>query len=253
MEKPQLIKRNEKMKSRFSNLFWGVFFLLVAAFVLTNRFADFADIGIGSIIITILALAFIVQCIARLHIAPIVIPVAVLYYIFQAPLGLPEIQTWKLAAAAVLAFIGLNILIPKRRGSCDQCCGSGGSKDHPQRRNIPAESNKDNNPYISVNFSSLSRSLNADSLETVRLSCNFGALEIFFNQAELNPNGAEVDINCSFGGIQLFIPGHWQVIDKLNCTLAGVDIKRFTAPAENAPRLTLNGSVAMGGVEVKYI
>jgi hypothetical protein len=95
--------------------------------------------------------------------------------------------------------------------------------------------------------------LNADSLETVRLSCNFGAMEIYFNQVELSPNGAEADINCSFGGIQLFIPKHWQVIDKLHCTLAGVNVKSFTAPAENAPRLTLNGSVSLGGVEVKYI
>jgi len=239
------------MKSRFSNLFWGVFLLLAAAFVLTNKFVDFGNIGTGRIIITILALAFIVQCIARLHIAPIVIPIAVLYYIFRVPLELPEIQTWKLAAATVLAFIGLNILIPQGRRSCYQCNNSGGSGD--QQKKIPAEGNTDNNPYIGVNFGSLSRSLNADSLETVRLSCNFGALEIFFNQAELSHNGAEADINCSFGGIQLFVPGHWQVIDRLHCTLAGVNIKRFTAPAENAPRLTLNGSVAMGGVEVKYI
>jgi len=237
------------MRSRFSNLFWGVFLLLAAAFVLTKNSFGFADIGIGSIVIAILALAFIVQCLARLHIAPIVIPLAVLYFIFREPLGLPVIQTWKVIAAAALAFIGLGILIPRgRRNRCDDSCGS---KDQQQK--IPTEGNKDNNPYVSVNFSAVSRSLNADSLETVRLSCNFGALEIFFNQVELSPNGANAFINCSFGGIQLFIPRHWQVIDKMSCTLAGVDIKSFAAPAENAPRLTLNGSVSLGGIEVKYI
>jgi hypothetical protein len=237
------------MKSKFSNLFWGIVFLLVAAFVLTNNYFGFDDIGIGKIIITILALAFIVQCIARLQIALLVIPLAVLYFIYRAPLGLPEIQKWKLIVATVLAFIGLNILLPQRRSynQCDNSDRSGAQKK------IPADGNKDNNPYVGVNFGSVSRSLNADSLETVRLSCNFGAMEIYFNQAELSPNGAEADISCSFGGIQLFVPGHWQVIDRLHCTLAGVNIKSFTAPAENAPRLTLNGSVSMGGVEVKYI
>jgi len=239
------------MRARFSNFFWGVFLLLAAAFVLTNKFIGFADIGIGSIVIAILALAFIVQCLARFHIAPIVIPLAVLYFIFRERLGLPVIQTWKLVAAAVLAFIGLNILLPHGRRSCNQCGESGGSNDQQQK--IPSEGNKDNNPYVSVNFSAVSRSINADSLETVRLSCNFGAMEIYFNQAELSPNGANAFINCSFGGIQLFVPRHWQIIDKMSCTLAGVDIKSFTAPAENAPRLTLNGSVSLGGVEVKYI
>ena len=238
------------MKSRFSNLFWGIVLLLVAAFVLTNNFIGFDDIGIGKIIISILALAFIVQCIARLHIAPLVIPLAVLYFIFREPSGLPVLQTWKLVVATVLAFIGLNILLPQRH-SYNQCNNSDRSGDHQKK--IPADGNKDNNPYVGVNFGSISRSLNADSLETVRLSCNFGAMEIFFNQVELSPNGAHAYIDCSFGGIQLFIPRHWQIIDKLNCTLAGVDIKSFTAPAENAPRLTLNGSVSMGGVEVKYI
>ena len=237
------------MKSKFSNLFWGIALLLVAAFLLTNNFIGFDDIGIGRIIISILALAFIIQCLARLHIAPIVIPLAVLYFIFREPLGLPEIQTWKLVVATVLAFIGLNILLPQRR-SYNQCNNSDRSGDHQK---IPADGNKDNNPYIGVNFGSVSRSLNADSLETVRLSCNFGALEIFFKQVELNPNGAVADISCSFGGIQLFVPGHWQVIDKLNCTLAGVNINSPTAPAVNAPRLTLNGTVSLGGVEVKYI
>ncbi|MDR2923228.1 MAG: hypothetical protein LBU85_07800 [Treponema sp.] len=237
------------MKSRFSNAIWGLCLLFAAVFVLTNNFFGFANIGIGRIIIAILALVFIVQCIARLHIAPVVIPLAVLYIIFRDFLGLPEIQTWKLIAASVLAFIGLSILIPQRHRPCNQCNNSGGSKDHHS-----AESGgKDNNPYISVNFGAVSRSLNADSLETVRLSCSFGALEVFFNQVELGPNGADAYINCNFGGIQLFVPKHWQIIDKMNRTLAGVDIKSFTAPAENAPRLTLNGSVSLGGVEVKYI
>jgi len=240
------------MKSRFSNFFWGVVLLLAAAFVLTNKFIGFADIGIGSIVISILALAFIVQCLARFHIAPIVIPLAVLYFIFRARLGLPEIQTWKLITATVLAFIGLNILLPKRH-SYNKCNNSCGSSEQQQQRNPPADGNNDNNPYVGVNFGAVSRSLNADSLETVRLSCNFGAMEIYLNQANLGPNGAVADINCSFGGIQLFVPKHWQIIDKLHCTLAGVNVKSFTAPAENAPRLTLNGNVSLGGVDVKYI
>jgi len=239
------------MKSRFSNFFWGVFLLLAAAFVLTNRYFGFADIGVGSIVITILALAFIVQCLARLHIAPLVIPLTVLYFIFRDPLDLPYIQTWKVITAAACAFIGLGILIPHNRHFFNKCGGSDGSGDQQQR--IPEEGNRDNNPNISVNFSAVSRNLNADSLETVRLSCSFGALEIFFNQVTLGPNGANAFITCSFGGIQLFVPRHWQVINNLNCTLAGVDIKSYAAPADNAPRLTLNGSAFCGGIEVKYI
>jgi hypothetical protein len=236
------------MKPGKTNAIWGVVLLLAAAFVLTNNFFGLTDIGIGRIIAAVLAVAFIVQCIASSHIAPIVIPLGVLYIIFRAPLGLPEIHTGKLIAACILASIGLGILLPHKSYSRNKCGNYGGSKEPPRVES----GGKDNNPCFSVNFGTVSGSLNADSLETVRLSCNFGAMEIFFNQAGLNPNGADVYINCSFGGIQLIIPGHWQVIDRLNRTLAGVDIK-FASTAENAPRLTLNGSVTLGGIEVKYI
>jgi len=241
------------MRARFSTIVWGLFLLLAAVFVLTNNHFGFAGIGLGRIIIAILALAFIVQCIARFHIAPLVIPVAVLYVVFRRELGLPPIQTWKLVTAAVLAFIGLNVLLPgpgsrRSRNNCGESEESGG-----RQKQTPTEGNNDNNPYIGVNFGTVSRSLNAGSLETARLSCNFGAMEIYFNQAGLSPDGAEVNISCSFGGIQLFIPRHWQVIDRLHCTLAGVDNKSLSAPGENAPRLTLTGSVSLGGVEIKYI
>jgi len=242
------------MKSRFSNFFWGILLLLAAVFILTNKLNGFADLSVGSIVISILAVAFIVQCLANLHIAPLVIPIAVLYVIFRQRLGLPYIQTRTLIIAAVLAFVGLNILLPKRRHFYFHNNKFDGFGSDDQQNKIPTpEGNKDNKPFISVNFGAVSRSLNADCLETVQLSCNFGALEVYFNQVELSPNGAEVNISCSFGGIQLYVPRHWHVIDKMHCTLAGVDIKSFTAPADNAPRLTLNGSVSLGGVEVRYI
>jgi len=236
------------MKSKFSNFFWGLFLLVAAAFVLTNNHFGFADIGVGRLILAFLALAFIVQCLANRHFAPLVIPLAVLYVIFRRDLGLPPIQTWKLVTAAVLAFIGLNMLLPGRRNFRNHFSGPDG-----EQKQIPEEGDNDNNPYVSVNFGSVSRSLRAAGLETARLSCNFGAMEIYFNQVELSPGGAEVNISCSFGGVLLFVPKHWHVIDKMNCTLAGVNLKSFAPPVENAPRLTLTGSVSLGGVDVKYI
>ena len=242
------------MKHKFSNLIWGAFLLLAAAFVLVNQFKDFTDIGIGSLIVAILSAAFIVQCIANLHLAILPIPFAVLYIIFQTSLGLPNIQNWTLILASVLASIGLAILIPKKHyrkhfdNKHDSKSGDHNSKIHTEN------SINDNNPSVSVNFGTTSRRLQAENLETVQLYCNFGAIEIFFDQVELNTNGAEANLNCSFGAIKLFIPKHWHVIDRLNCTLGGVDMdKHFSIHKENAPKLTLIGSVSCGGIEIKYI
>ena len=243
------------MKYRaLTNWFWGTLLLLAATFILVNQFNDFTDIGIGSLIAAILSIGFIVQCIANLHFAPLPIPFAVLYIIFQSSLELPHIQNWTLIIASMLASIGLGVLFPKKhwRRHYDYKHYSE-SGDHYSKINTENSTN-DNNPSVSVNFGAVSRRLKAERLETAQLYCNFGAIEIFFDQVELNPNGAEAILNCSFGAIKLFIPKHWHIIDHLNCTLGGVDMdKHFSKYEENAPKLTLTGNVSCGGIEIRYI
>jgi len=240
------------MRNRSSNVIWGIFLLLAAAFVLINQLDGFADIGAGSIILAVLSLVFFVQCIANLNFALLPIPLAVLYMVFQAPCDLPYIKPRILIVATVLASVGLSILLPRKfkyRG-CGNNSRSGESSSQMRTEN----GSSDNNPVISVNFGGISRRLLAENLETAQLHCNFGALEIFFDQAGLSPGGAEAALDCSFGAIKLIIPKHWLVIDKINCTLGGVDIeKRYAPPEENAPQLTLTGSVSLGGIEVRYI
>jgi hypothetical protein len=177
----------------------------------------------------------------------------VLDIIFQTPLGLPHIKIWALVAASLLACMGLGILLPsKHRYNRRKYKNYDPLGD--KHAKIPVEDGgSDNNPSVGVNFGAVGRRLHSDNLETVRLSCNFGALQIFFDGAEPCPNGAEVILNCSFGSIELFIPKHWRVVDKLSCTLGSVGIdKTFAAPNGNAPKLTLIGSVSLGSVEVRY-
>ena len=229
------------MKFKSSNVAWGVSLLLVAAFILVNQFSDFTDIGLGSIIAIILALAFIAQCLVRLHFAPLPIPLAVLYLVLQTPLDLPAIRTWPMIAVAALAYIGLDMLLPKRRRYL-----------RLKRSKVHVETDDENNPSVSVTFGEVSRHLQAAALETARLDCSFGSMEIFLDRAELGPNGAEITVNCSFGAIELFVPGRWQVIDQVSCFAGGVDVGRgFAAPTDDAPRLTISGRISFGGIEVR--
>jgi len=241
------------MKIRFSNIIWGTFLLLAAAFILVNQFEGFLSIGAGSIIVTVLTIAFIVQCIASLRFAPLPIPLAILYIIYQKPLSLPEIQIWILILASILASAGLGIMFPKKKfykyNEYKYC--KKGKHTHQVKTE---DTGNDNNPDISIKFGSISRRINADSLETIHMNCNFGALEVYFNETKLNPNGAEAFINCNFGAVELYIPRHWHIIDKINCSLGGVDIdKNHSTLSENAPKFTLTGDVSFGGIEVKYI
>ena len=238
------------MKTGFSRAIWGLFLLLAAAFVLTNQFGGFAELSAGSIIAAVLAVLFIVQCIADLSFSILPVPVAVLYIVFQTPFDLPYIKPWTLIVASILALIGLHVLLPNRRKYQPEKQDSpGGSRPQIRTENGPAS----NNPSVSVHLGALSRRLYATSLETANLSCSFGALEVFMDQVKLSPSGAEALISCNFGAIQLLVPKQWHIVNQLTCTLGGVDDHNNSLAGENAPQLTLTGSVSFGGVEIKYV
>jgi len=236
---------------------WGVFLLLIAAFVLANQFGGFVELGVWSIIISSLALVVIVECLVKLKFAVLLVPLAALYYVFQTPLGLPFIAFWPLVLVTVLATAGLFALLPRRFGrrnlirvSVDD---SNGYKFKYKRNKDEAADDDDdgNNPQIDVNLGHASRYLHSDNLETAELTCSFGALEVYFDHVQLSPEGAEIYMDCKFGAIELYVPKHWRVIDNLNCSLGGAEVHGVKKEYDDdAPQLTLIGNVSFGGIEV---
>jgi len=246
---------------------WGLFLLLAAALVLANQFGDFIELGIWSIVVAALAVAFLVQSLIDLSFSTLPIPIAALYYVLQKPLlhpqfGLPLVDFWPLVLVTALATAGLFVLLPKRifrRIKNNVEIVYTDNNGVTETRSIDdktkiEESGGDNNPRISVQFGSLSRYLHADSLESLELDCSFGSLEVYLDNVHLSPNGAEVFIDCKFGSIELYVPSEWRVIDNLSTSLGNAEVKsRRGDQDENAPTLKINGNVSLGNVEVSRI
>ena len=249
-------------KKRARKWAWGVFWLLVAALILSNYFGGFVELGIWSIIIAALAVSLFVQNLATLSLATIPIPIAALYYIFQAPLNLPYIGLWMLVLVTVLVTCGLHIMLPRRlRGniSWEYKYEKKGRRyhEHNDGDNSDAEIEEGddvNNPFISMRFGHVSRYLHSDCMETAELRCNCGAMEVYFDHVELSPNGAEVFVSCRVGSVELYVPRHWRVIDNINTSLGNSEVDgRLESADEDAPTLTLTGNVSLGNVEVHRI
>ena len=239
------------MKFKFSNIVWGVSLILAAAFIIFSQINDtmnMGEIGIGRIILAALLIVLFIQCIINRDFTIVPFPIAILYILLQAQLELPYIRSIFLLLAAVLAWAGLGFLFKKRKW----------------RKRIKFETfsnaetshhiDNNNNLSVSVNFGGISRRLTANNLETANFSCNFGALEVFFDQVTLSPNGAVIDLDCRFGGMELHIPKSWHVVEQINCSLGGVDVsKKFADASEGRPTLILQGNVFLGGIEIRHI
>ena len=250
-----------KKRSVFSRWTWGAAFFLVAALLLANYFGfgAFIELSFWSIVFSVLALLVLVSCIASLSLASLPLPLAALYYIFQTPLGLPGIGFWPLVLVTFLLICGLHILLPRRfRDGVNFVVNIDGKKNRRHRNRdgegqceVTTDGGDENNPYVGVKFGSATRYLHADNLQSAELFCSFGGLEVYFDNVNLSPEGAEVYVDCKCGGIEIFVPRHWRVVDGMDASFGSVEISRkLEQNDENAPTIRLTGQVSFGGVEV---
>lgn len=246
------------MKNR--NWFWGFFFLLAAIFVIASQIGSFGQIGVLSIAATVLLAALCIHSAIERNFFGIFIPLALLYMIYQQPLHLIQISIWLLLLASILASIGFSIIFLSHthhsHSHIDTFLSDDwhGSHDGTECFNQTPENINDNNPCIKVSFGSSSKYLHADCLKSGQFSVSFGELAVFFDRTLLNPDGAEIFLDCSFGDIKLFVPRNWLVIDHIRTGLGSVENDgRMSHPDENAPRLTLTGHVQLGDISIHYI
>ena len=260
------MKGKSKRKGN-KNWLWGILMLLIAALVVASQLGWLLEFSFWSLVAAVLAVVFLVCSITQRSLSTLPFVIAMVYIVLRNQEIVPHVATWAILLVAVLVSAGIGLLFPQKVPPGKFVVGAffGGNDWDEEDWNEEDASGRrerarmemggiDNNPSISVNFGSLSRYLHADKLETLSLACNFGGIEVFFNQAELSEKGAAVHLACNFGGIDLFVPRHWRVSEEISCVFGGVDKNsRLASPAEDAPELKITGSVMFGGVDIHYI
>ena len=234
------------MKSR--NWFWGVFFILAAIFVVASQTGSFGEISFISLLATVLLAALLIKSLVNLEFFGIFLSLALLYLIYQEPLGLQHISFWLLMLTAVLLGLGFSSLFPCHHHR-PFCC-----REKGKQANVTAENIDDNNPYAKVSWGASSKYLHGDCFKSGHFIVSLGSLELYFDQVTLSPEGAEVFLDCNLGEMKLFLPKQWRVVENLHTSMGELknDV-RLSQPEDNAPQLTLSGTIHMGGVEIHYI
>ncbi|NLA86999.1 MAG: hypothetical protein GX847_06910 [Clostridiales bacterium] len=232
---------------KHSNWLWGVFFVLAAVFVIVSQITSFAQIGFWSILAAVFLAAVFIQSLIHLNYFGVFIALAVAYWIFQVPLSLYIISPWLLILTAVLLSIGFHIIF-HRYSKCRYV------RRHSDDEYTTIEEIDDNNPYVKVSLGASSKYLHADALKSGQFYCKLGELNVYFDQVQLAPDGAEIFVDCSLGAINLYFPKTWRVINSLHDSLGGVnEDSRRSTPAPDAPQIVVTGNVSLGAVEFNYI
>ena len=108
------------------------------------------------------------------------------------------------------------------------------------------------NIKISSAFSGGTKYINTDKFTSADISCKYSGLEIYFDNAVMAEDKAVLRLDVSFSGLELYIPRSWNVENRTNVFLGGVENKKY-GDKVYTNTLILTGDVKLSGVEIHYI
>ncbi len=84
------------------------------------------------------------------------------------------------------------------------------------------------------------------------LDCNFGGMDIDLRKATLNAGTTTLTVGVAFGGINLYIPAHWNVYIDVDHTFGGINDKRISTETviDMQRTLVIKGSCNFGGLTI---
>jgi hypothetical protein len=95
--------------------FWGISFLLTAAFIIAVNVTGFDEITIPGIITTILSIALLVETIVHRHYPIIPVPIGALYFVYQLPFNFPYIDIKYILVSVICLAFAIFFLSPRRK------------------------------------------------------------------------------------------------------------------------------------------
>ena len=86
-----------------------------------------------------------------------------------------------------------------------------------------------------------------------RLRNAFGGTVLDLRRSKLEAPQTFIDIDCTFGGVEIYLPSDWNLLTQIDAFIGGCDDKRYNSSVEIDKEhiLIVRGKVSFGGIEFK--
>ena len=243
-----------KDKIRRKRVFWGIFLLAAAAFIIIGGMGCFGDVSGWTISFSILLIAWFIESLLKLRWGGMLFSLAFGAILFDEALGIESITPWPVLGAALLGSIGLNMIFKKKH---EDHIFLGFNMDHDgKKRNSGSLSDiqveEDEMFQCEVSFGSSVKYVNSKSLKIADLENAFGSLMVYFDNAEISEERAIAKIDNAFGKMTLFVPKEW--VTRVEVTKSFGNITEIGRPTgESGKVFIIKGESAFGQLEIQYI
>ncbi|MEP7103279.1 MAG: DUF5668 domain-containing protein [Candidatus Dojkabacteria bacterium] len=102
----------------------------------------------------------------------------------------------------------------------------------------------------SVVFWGMDELVKSDNFEGGKLDCVFGGFKLDLRDAKISKDRARLEINCVFGGGELYLPRDLRVEVESTSVMGGVTNKAVSGKATD-PIIRIKATAVFGGLEIK--
>ena len=164
-------------------------------------------------------------------------------------------DVWSYLWPGILIAIGLSILVKHLERIHEPPSPPGASTSFPSGAAFPSATTSSSN-YLHIEnvFSGTRQKIESQDFEGGKIAVVFGGAEIDLRSAGTKREEITIKADAVFGGIELWVPAHWQTIVRGTGVFGSFEDKTFPAApgaTVKAPRLLITGGAVFGSVIVK--
>ncbi|MDF2512552.1 MAG: hypothetical protein K0S04_2418 [Herbinix sp.] len=232
------------MKKR--NVFWGLLFILAAVLIILNQFGFFVGISMFELVATVILVGIVIKSLAHLNYWGIMFPLAFICIIYAEQWNITKFTPWPALLTALLLSIGLSIIFKSNH------YWGWHSENHNSLSSHVINEKDDNTVECSVSFGECIKYVNSEDFIKADISCSFGSVKVYFDNASIPSGRADINISVSFGDAVLYIPKTWNVINEVSVFLGDIE-GRGSFVTEDSPVVTLRGGISFGDAKIIFV
>lgn len=246
------------MRTKVSRIFWGIFFIACAAFVVLNQMGIWTyKLGFWAIIGSIIFLLTLIDGLINRRITESVFSIAFLLMIFAQPLHITKLVPWTILLAALLISIGLGVIFRNRFHTI--VYANKKVKDFREKRenlsnNLFTDTvNNEKGAHVAITqtMSDTSRYIHSSNLEDITVKTKMSDTNIYLDDAHAAGEIVELNVDLLMSDLTVYLPLSWQVENQTSGGLGEVEIEGTSNGG--GPILRITGRSTMSDIKVKYI
>lgn len=233
------------------NITWGIFFIVMALFIILGNFDLFGEFSIWTAIFAGFCVMWFIDGLIKFSFGNMLFPLAFIAILFDEALGIEDITPWPVLFAALFGTIGLNMIFGGRKKKKVEINGKEYVWDG-KKKGVEESTQSDERFDCELAFGSTVKYVNCQNLKYANIENAFGNASIYFDNARLGNAQATVNVETSFGKTTLYVPKEWNVSVNVSKAFSGLTESGKCDPT-GTNTLIVVGEVSFGNLEIMYV